>query len=1467
MYSFTVVGTFSDAPLAVVSGITDLFLRTQDGNVSLYAAGRAGGGVLSLNVTTGITLNDFVTVPANGTLSAPSRLGVIPINGVPSLILTGPGGTLVGGYRIEADGSLGAQAVITSSPTSVITAQAIAEIGGNQFLYTTPQGSNAIIVGQVSASGAMTTQQTVSLGVVVAGRDVSDLTLVNVGAARMLVVSSAARDEIDIFTIAADGRLTLTTTFGVIDGLWVDEPAAMTAVQLNGLTYLVLGATGSSSLTVLRLDANGAVTVVDHVIDTLDTRFDAVQAVASVSVAGRAFVLAGGADDGVNLFALMPDGRLVLVSTVLDAAGLGMTNVTALTAQVTGNGIDIFVAGEGSGITRLRVDLGTLALPQFGTSAANVLVGGASGDNLFGGAGNDSLSAGAGRDILSDGEGADTLTGGTDADIFVMSADGATDLITDFQLGTDRIDLSEWGRVYDLTGLTWLARPNGFALSFGGEMLEVQTSNNAALNAANFVSADFFGLWHLTGAVPIGFAPPPLNGGNDYFTATGTADILDGGEGYDTVSYANATAAVTVDMTTPQAGIGFAEGDVFIGIEQLEGSAFSDLIRGTSGADVLDGAGGNDTLEGRSGNDTLLGGAGRDVLRAGLGVVVLNGGSGVDTADYSLATAAVQVNLGTGLVGGAASGHVYQSIEQLVGSAFDDLLIGSGGTGQYSGGAGNDTILGAGGNDLILGGDGNDVLHSGEFAEILVGGAGYDVVDFSLSVWALRLDLLNSANSSGFGYFDNYQEIEAFVGTSFNDTLLGSASAEELYGSLGDDVLDGRGGSDLLYGGAGNDTLLSAGATIHLQGDAGFDTVDLGAATASVTADVRAGTLRIGAGVVATLAGVEGVTATAFNDTLYGSAGAELLSGGAGDDVVGGRGGGDTLWGGAGYDLLDYSGAVQGVLVDLVTPALNGGGAAGDVTSGFEALTGSAFADTLRGSVATETIFGGAGDDVLAGNGGFDVLSGGAGNDWIYASAWGETFAGDAGWDLVDYSLSPWGFVLDLLDNRTSTHLALFDSYSGIEVFFVSQHDDVVLGSYGFEVIYGLAGNDIFHGRGGGDVFYGGAGNDLMSATAWAEHMDGGAGFDTFDYGYSGGAIRLDLTNPGTNSGAATGDSFTGVEMFSATAFNDTLYGSAGAELLSGGAGDDVVGGRGGGDTLSGGHGNDTLIGDTGDDLLWGDDGADVLNGQDGLDLAAYWATTGVGVVADLANATLNTGSAAGDTYLSVEGLRGTELNDVLGGDGGANVLFGGAGADHLSGRDGNDSLFGGGGADTLDGGAGFDTLFFDGAGAALLDLLTPANNRNDAIGDVYTSIEAFRGTALGDGFYGDGAANGFYGEAGDDVLAGRAGNDTLSGGSGNDFLNGGTGLDQLYGGAGADRFVFARGDGADLIFDFSFAEGDRLQISAAMVARGVNPTGVIQRYGSVQGGNATLDFGNGDRVSLVGVSGLDGLWQAIQII
>lgn len=198
--------------------------------------------------------------------------------------------------------------------------------------------------------------------------------------------------------------------------------------------------------------------------------------------------------------------------------------------------------------------------------------------------------------------------------------------------------------------------------------------------------------------------------------------------------------------------------------------------------------------------------------------------------------------------------------------------------------------------------------------------------------------------------------------------------------------------------------------------------------------------------------------------------------------------------------------------------------------------------------------------------------------------------------------------------------------------------------------------------------------------------------------------------------------------------------------------------------------------------------------------------------------------------------LDGTPANDVLNGGigddtlngfGGDDSLSGAAGNDLLNGGSGNDALIGGAGIDILIGGAGRDAYYLDDSNDQLID--------SDGIDTIYSSVDFFlpsgfenlwlRGGAIGGSgnglnnrIYGNSIANVLRGDEGSDDLRGAAGDDSLDGGNGNDTLRGQLGVDTLTGGSGADHFWFESPlhstNNADLITDFSSAEGDRIDLS-----------------------------------------------------
>jgi Ca2+-binding RTX toxin-like protein len=228
-------------------------------------------------------------------------------------------------------------------------------------------------------------------------------------------------------------------------------------------------------------------------------------------------------------------------------------------------------------------------------------------------------------------------------------------------------------------------------------------------------------------------------GGDDILTGGDGADWLEGGGGNDTADYGDSSARVSVDLRTGVGDGGSAEGDTLIGIENVQGSMHRDILHGNDDANLLSGMGGDDELRGHDGPDVLDGGNGRDFLLGGGGGDTLNGGDDNDAASYFTSSAGVIVSLITDAAGGGdAEGDDLNSIEDIEGSLFSDILIGDDGRNIFYGRSGADTLKGYGGNDALFadygddslsGMDGDDYLSGGPGRDALDGGRNYDVMD------------------------------------------------------------------------------------------------------------------------------------------------------------------------------------------------------------------------------------------------------------------------------------------------------------------------------------------------------------------------------------------------------------------------------------------------------------------------------------------------------------------------------------------------------------------------------------------------------------------------------------------------------------------------------------------------------------------------------------------------------------------
>ena len=995
------------------------------------------------------------------------------------------------------------------------------------------------------------------------------------------------------------------------------------------------------------------------------------------------------------------------------------------------------------------------------------------GSTLLGGAGNDDITAFAdsflvgASDVADGGTGDDIIRVGGPGDVLDMELDGGADI--------DTLSLAGLG--------------NGYTVDLGAGTLANNTSGFAAAQAINFENVEGSdGADTITGdggdnvingnggndIIDSGAGNDTVNGGagNDEFidnqgTSAALASDFDGGSGIDIFrSEVNWSGNVIFDLAAGEQRSGVTVYDTFTNIENLSIGGAADAIGDANANEIsfvntgvgqssntVDGGAGDDIINANNGDDFVTGGAGADTM---------DGGTGTDTLDYSGSGAAVDINLDTNTAsGGDAAGDVISNFENLEGSAFGDTLEGNAAT------------------VLINGNDGDDIIYTGTVAFFVTanGGDGDDMIygTSSASTFTFNSATLNGGNGNdqlflsgdmSFGHIGNGGDGDDII------SIVPGGNWTATYGFNGDAGIDTMDMSNLATGLEIN--LATGGANFNGQlGDPGSD---LSEATISGIENV------IGTQGDDTIIGDGG------SNVLTGGGGADVINGGAGDDVINGGGGNDTTNGGAGDDRfvygLDFSldsnvdGGADSDTIDF--SAWNVDGFELSITDGYsfdgsvvlmawvnmENIDGSQGVDLLTGDGGVNILNGNDGDDDLFGGAGNDILNGGAGNDDLTGGEGADVLNGGAGRDRLFYNFASTGVTVNLFNAALNTGEAAGDTYSSIESLNGSNFDDSLTSGNDNNDLVGLNGNDVLIGAGGRDRLFGGNGDDRLLGGTGNDDLNGAAGADTYVIQAGAGRDRiftfevgidtiemrdaaasfaeLTITQVGANTeishvngvtvlmgitaGTVTAGDFIFINPLPApTGVDITTNLTAGDDSFIGDENNDIVNGLAGNDIIRGGIGDDTLNGGDGNDQLIGGFGADVLDGGAGVDRAVY-SSASTGVTINAINSALNTGEAAGDTYISIENFYGSAHNDNITGDSGNNDLVGLDGNDTLIGAGGNDRLFGGNDNDRLLGGTGNDDLYGQGGNDTYVIRANAGNDRIFGFEDGLDIIEIHDG-------------------------------------------------------------------------------------------------------------------------------------------
>lgn len=894
-----------------------------------------------------------------------------------------------------------------------------------------------------------------------------------------------------------------------------------------------------------------------------------------------------------------------------------------------------------------------------------------------------------------------------------------------------------------------------------------------------------------------------------------TSDTVDGGDGIDTLTFANARTeaqdgsvivgdfgGVRVHLSDGvrsstnsygpdgEAHGAFGRASIWE-IENVIGSMSADILIGNAADNVLAGADGDDTLIGEAGNDILGGGAGDNVLIGGAGddmVLVSDGnadivgGSGRDGLNFAGRGGAVSVDLAAGTWSAMLTTSVPVWSE------------GGGTEARFF----NGTWLTP--QDVLE----TDPVYANDAADLTRAIPGTD--DYAADPNLPRFEISQADQDVAFG--GRLSTVEDVTGAAGADGITGDGANNHLSGEAGNDTLIGGDGDDTLLGGAGNDRLVggsgaAAPAPVDLVylnegGGLGTDGPDLLSAPSFVDMPTTALTFEA-------MVKLEDTSGTGVGSPVY-----TIMSYASG-----------SVYNAFTLITTDTTNddsqrylrlIINNQVVDTTMPvaALYDGeqhriSVAWDGTTGFVGLymDGVAMWEQDGIAAATTSLTSGGflvfGQDQDSYGGGFSSLQdmqGGIGDIRIW----------DGVRSVAEIASEAHG---PLSAPQSETSLA---SYWTVDA--VNGNMDTVTGSRFLNTVgavrfeagtpVAVSGADRLQGDGGADTLIGGSDDDTLLGGDQNDRLEGGQGNDSVEGGNGrdtallGGGDDLFRDNDQVQFG------------------EDSVLGGNGKDTILGGGGNDSMDGQAGDDSVTGGDGNDAVLGGAGFDTLRGGGGTDTVTGGDGRDLAY------LGSGNDLFSDNAQGGDLGRDT------VYGNGGNDTINGGGGNDLFYGQDGNDSLAGRAGADKLFGGDGDDTMIGGDGNDTV----AGG---------NGRDRA-------------------FLGNGNDRWF-----DNGQSGEFGRDFVQGGNGNDTISAAGGNDTIFGGSGADVFVFAASIDADVLSDYATGT-DALQIDTTLWGGPLNQTR-LNAISDTSSGMLVLDFGNGDSLTFETLTSNAGLLGDITLV